>query len=347
MFPIWSPNGKRLAFLSDRALDGSNGINKNATINIWVMDADGSNARPLTALTANFSGAGNFAATDVVWSPDGNKLVYDSFRALDGSDSPAVLQLSNIWIVNADGSGSAPLTRATALHADSTRPGWSPDGSKIAFTSSRAFDGSDAPNSSSTANIWVMNPDGFGAIPLTRIDAPLAGSDNPSWSPDGTRLAFGSFRALDGSNALSNAGNVWVMNADGSGAVPLTHLSVASDSDFPRWSSDGSKLAYSSNRFLDGSDSGPSVFNVWIMNSDGSGSTPLTRLTDPDANIGQPVWMPGGTRLAFSSNGALNGGNSIIQTTNIWAVDTALSNATPLTKLTAPGTNSSSPVWQP
>src|SRR5712692_7403326 len=170
-------------------------------------------------------------------------ITFGSGRALDGSDAiNAPNQTFNIWVVNADGSWTTPLTRFTANNADSFGPVRSPDGSKIAFNSSRALDGSDAANSNVTFNIWVMNADGSGATPLTELTASSATSFVSAWSPDGSKIAFSSGRALDGSDAANSSGafNIWVVSADGSGATPLS-ASVAGGFA-PAWSPDGSKI---------------------------------------------------------------------------------------------------------
>src|SRR5262249_46721306 len=133
--------------------------------NVWVINADGSGAKPLTQLTA--------ANTSLVrWSPDGGKIAFGSFRALDGSDAPSTNFTDNIWVINADGSGVKPLTQLTAAAASSDGPVWSPDGSQITFTGLRALDGSDNVNPNFNQNIWVMNADGSNAKPLTQLTAP-------------------------------------------------------------------------------------------------------------------------------------------------------------------------------
>jgi len=126
--------------------------------------------------------------------------------------------------VNADGTGLAPLTRTTARGADSTAPQWSPDGSRIAFESSRKLDGTDALNGNATSNIWVVNADGTGLTPLTRATASGASSFTPRWSPDGSKLVFSSTLALDGTDSgnPNSVVNIWRVNAEGSGLIPLT-----------------------------------------------------------------------------------------------------------------------------
>jgi Tol biopolymer transport system component len=339
--PAWSPDGSKIAFESSRALDGSNNSNIGSIGNIWVINADGSNARPLTQLTAT----GSFRA---VWSPDGSKIAFTSGRALDGSDNAntsGASVVTNIWLMNADGSGVKPLTQLTARLSESDQPVWSPDGSKIAFTSSRALDGSN--NSNSAANIWVVNADGSGARALTQLTAREVTSLQPVWSPDGTKIAFASDRALDGSDANNFSLNIWVMNADGSGAKPLTQLTATTLSDQPVWSPDSSKIAFASSRALDGSNNfNPNqTTNIWIVNADGSGTKALTQITANGAESEQPVSSPDGSKIVFTSFRTLDGSNNqnTNDTGNIWIVNADGSSVQALTQLNANRANSENP----
>ena len=139
----------------------------------------------------------DFGSSPPVWSPDGSKFVYTSGYALDGSDAynPPV-GVQNLWVVNADGSGSTPLTKLTITNCFS--PVWSPDGSKIGYFSRRVVDGSDA--DTATSNVWVINADGSNSHPVTKLTTQYVDSENPQWSPDSTELTFDSSRALDGSD---------------------------------------------------------------------------------------------------------------------------------------------------
>jgi Tol biopolymer transport system component len=177
----WSPDGSKIGFDSPRALDGSNslntnGTNPNGTNNIWVMNTDGTNLIHLTALTAT---GGN--SLGPVWSPDGTKIGFDSSRKLDGTDNANTNSIFNTWVMNADGTSPTPLT--TLTNASSSSPVWSPDGTKIAFSSSGRLDGSDSANTNSTFNIWLMNVNGTSQIPLTTLTASAASSFVPAWQP--------------------------------------------------------------------------------------------------------------------------------------------------------------------
>ena len=168
--------------------------------------------------------------------------------------------VGDIYVMNADGSGQVNLTNNPASDAD---PAWSPDGSKIAFNSSR--DGN--------VEVYVMNADGSGLRNLTNNPA---GDLRPAWSPDGSKIAF--LRNLD----------IYVMNADGSGQVNLTNNPATDDQ--PAWSPDGSKIAFT--RSPDGAS-----FSIYVMQVDGSSITRLTTTTQDDG----AAWSPEGTKIAFSS----------------------------------------------
>jgi Tol biopolymer transport system component len=120
--PVWSPDGRKLAFVRPNASLGDP---------IYVVNADGSGLRRLTQSPA--------LDADPAWSPDGHKLAF----VRKGDDN------SEIYVMNADGSGQRNLTRNPAFDAD---PAWSPDGRKLAFVSNR--DGN--------YGVHVMNADGSG-----------------------------------------------------------------------------------------------------------------------------------------------------------------------------------------
>ena len=325
---VVSPQGN-IVFTSSRALNGSDAAN--AATNIWLTDSTGTSARALAGLS-------NASSASPAWSPNGAKIAFESFRALDGSSIG--IPAANIWVMNADGSNATPLTRLTADQISSLHSAWSPDGTKIAYDSTRVLDGRNIPGFN--VNIWVMNADGSNATPLTTLRASLASSVTPVWSPDGTRIAFTSSRALSGVDAAIPTRNVWVMNSDGTGAQPLTKLTVAASSA-PAWSPDGTKIAYVSARALDGTNNAGSP-NIWVMNADGSGSRPLTALTSIyNMSTDGPVWSPDGSKILFVSSRAPDGSDNGSAIMNIWVMNADGTGARPLTSLIT--ASSYQPTW--
>ena len=151
---------------------------------------------------------------------------------------------------------------------------------KIAFSSNR-----DDANHDTYGNyeIYVMNGDGTNPLRLTEHPA-LDG--RPSWSPDGTKIAFVSKR----DDKFDE--EIYVMNADGTQPVRLTHTGgIASIPDLsPDWSPDGSKIAFV--RKFRGRQ------NIFVMNPDG---TDIVQLTFSERVNVVPSWSPDSTQIAFSS----------------------------------------------
>jgi len=338
-----------VAFGSTGALDGSN--NTNPADNIWVAKSDGSGLMPLTRLTMSGADSG-----EPIWSPDSKKIAFVSTCALNGSDAAGTA--NNIWVINADGSGAAPLTHLTASGNTYWNLAWSPDSKKLAFASSAALDGSDALNTNAAVNVWVMNADGTAATPVTRLTVAEPDgswtSQLPVWSPDSTRLAFLSVGALDGTNALNpnRVFNIWTAKADGSSAAPLTRLSANGVSQtYPAWSPDGTKISFIAQRALDGTDapSPTNGSNLWTINADGTATTHLTSFTTNDFMF-YPVWSPDGRKLVFGSARAFDGSDAfnVNSTTNVWTINSDGTGAFAVSRLTTTGINFVLPLtWSP
>jgi len=253
--------------------------NRNGNNEIYVMNADGSNQ---TRLTNNSASDWNAA-----WSPDGTKIAFMSYRDdLDGIcdyNSGTMDCNIEIYVMNANGGNEINLTNHSAEDVSLV---WSPDGSKIAFTSKR--DGN--------AEVYVMNADGSNLTNLTNNPADDYNCFQ-SWSPDGSKIAFFSFRDdLDGicdinSGTMDCNWEIYVMNADGTDQTRLTN-NPTSDKG-ATWSPDGTKIAFRSDR------NGYPNFEIYVMNADGSNQTRLTNNSENDYDLS---WSSDGSKIVFCSD---------------------------------------------
>lgn len=196
--PSWSPDGKQIAFISFR--DGD--------VEIYVMKADGSGQRRLTRSRGEDANA--------AWSPDGSRLAFNSRR--DGNDE--------IYVMEADGSR---LQRLTASKANDQQPRWSPDGKQILFTSFRNRD--PLLRGIGDAEIVIASTDGSRKSNLTRSGF---WEGDPTWSPDGKRIAFAIRRDFGPRGTFQLA----LMNSDGSNRRTLPsvrHAGLPANNCCPAW----------------------------------------------------------------------------------------------------------------
>ncbi len=219
------------------------------------------------------------------WTPDG-RIVFSS-----GAGGKA-----DLWVVDRSGDHRVALMKTAA---DEGGAAWSPDGSQVAFHSNR--DGN--------YEIYVM-PAGGGRS--RRLTSDPAIDQAPAWSPDGRQLVFMSNRADAGFD-------IFRMNADGSGAEPLTH---GGSNGFPQYSPDGGQLALQVGR------------DVYVMSLS---SRALRRLTSEPADGLYPTWSPDGLRIAFMSG---RNGCSEIFTVRTDGTD-------PRVVVTMPNGDAVDPRWSP
>lgn len=232
--PALSPDGRRIAFASDRG----------RCCDLYVMNADGSNVvRRTTGIKAD-----NLSSP--TWSPDGRRIAFSALRngdysivVVDADDAASPEKLIgfsrgynvfpawspdgriawtsdwaaydfvfDLYVMNADGSDIKQLTSGFAFNGNILeyhQPAWSPDGTSIAFTYCH-----EQRNYCQESSIAVMNADGS----RVRVVRPASGFAHPSWSPSGRRLVF------------SDAGCLYAIKLDGS-----EMRSVVCNATSPAW----------------------------------------------------------------------------------------------------------------
>lgn len=316
----------KIAFLSGKDHKVTQNILNQAqyTYELYIMNADGSNLKQLS------SGEGYSSKGPALWSPDASKIaVLNDVLSLDGREQWKIRAEASSWspdsrkIAFADNTGiytSTPdggnekllsnnkydggATIRSALRDDyGAQPAWSPDGSKIVFSSSRFGSSSNlcmvdadggiqvrltyinctravwSPNSSTIAFIggypealYIINLKGLNNDPV-EICSGLDFSDDLVWSPDSRKIAF------SGSTTVKFAQNkeFAIYAVDAVAAAYKYQLTPKLGNNFnPDWSPDGKLIIY------EGGD------GIYIMNADGSNNTRITS----HASDCYPRWAP-------------------------------------------------------
>jgi TolB protein len=208
--PAWSPDGTKIVFTATGSLGGSG---------LWVMNGDGTGKTQLTSPNSSNNDV------NACWSPDGTRIVFQASSNF-------------LTVMNADG------TQLKSLGTFGGSPTWSPDGTRIAFANG--------------LGIGMIFADGSGK---TSITLPRVPGGPFSWSPDSTKLV------LSEPDGTSFGRSLYIVNFDGSG---LTSINNTSGGQFPSWSPDGTKIAFTTNSLAGGLAQG-----LYTINIDGTGLTKI------------------------------------------------------------------------
>ena len=281
---VLSPDGTRVAYA---VLEG-------AKSTLWVADTTGANARQLT--TEGFENI----QLGRVWSPDSKEIVYESIRT----------GTTDIWVAPVDGTKPRQLTHDVRNDYGAA---WSPDGKAIAFISDRGRQ----------TDVWVVPA--AGGVEQRVTDTAVEEETPLEWRPRSneilfaTRLGHGGVWAVDAAaggerqltpdsvhvrwfNVSPNGGEFNYVAERGSGAADLvvapmaggpsrTLVTGTGSVDAPRWSWDGTKIVFSSDR-------GGST-DVWVVDASGGAARALVKW--PGFENGA-VWNHDGSAVLFSSD---------------------------------------------
>jgi len=302
--PAWSPDGKELIFASGSFEAPEDRPSSNSML--WTVAVSSGEKRQITKLGV---------VPDAVqpnWSPHGYRVAY--WAADNGQ--------RDIWTVAADGTKPVAVTHDAAIDWS---PVWSPDGSYLYFSSDRG-------GSMNLWRVPIDEKSGEVPGHPEAITTPSAYSGPLSISRDGRHFAYA--QQLSTSNIVKagfdplketvlaqpapvTQGSRFVVSCDVSGDGEwLVFYQAAKQEDifviktdgtelrqltndiyknrYPRWSPDGKKIAFYSNR--------GGKYEVWIINRDGSGLQQVSYSSAEGAMY--PVWSPDGARLAYSDIGA-------------------------------------------
>jgi hypothetical protein len=245
-----------------------------------------------------------------VVSKDGSKIAFSVLYS--GPDLPdySYGEHEDIDVMNIDGSGQKAI--ADSYDHDYSEPGWSPDGTKIAFV-----DLDHTGQVLQSISLKVINANGGNMVTLiNNLQGPMVNSSvtaYPRFSPDGTKIVF------------SNKNDLCIVDENGSNLTQITHEPSSSKAYEPDWSPDGRKIVFTIN--------GPDGSNVYSINTDGSNLTQLTS----DGISDQPVWSPDGTKVAYHIDIVRYG-----DTSGVYIMST---NGISKVRILPSGNDSSWPVW--
>lgn len=206
------------------------------------------------------------------FSPDGMKITYQR------DFTNGLVTGSANWVINSDGTGAVQLTPAT--EGGDGRAEWAPDGKELTFR--HETDPHRVPTERSW-EIYTVKPDGSG---LKRLTTNELAEDSPTYSPDGSRIAF-TRRAATGDEFNPAPEEIWVMNSNGTQESQVTNNNFR-DTDL-QWAPVGNLVLYSSLRNGDS--------DLFVVDVTTGVETQLTS----HALVERGAWRPDGQQIVYST----------------------------------------------
>lgn len=318
--PRISPDGRLVAYVLTTIDQRQN----RRQSSVWLADAEG--GRPPRQFTTSPQ-----PSTSPRWSPDGRTLAFLSSRPADSGGGTVAAQSGTAATQSTAGASQSAPTPSSPPNAAATTPGAAATQSAAQTPASASAPGAigtattpgvpsalavaaaAGTDAAPRAQVYALSLDGGEARRLTNLKN---GVNSFQWSPDGTRLAVTtrtgpsdakppssdvrhyrntSYKFNDTGWFDDKRSHVWIVDVATGGARQLTSGEDWNDSD-PRWSPDGTRLAFVSDRTGHAFDESRNT-DVWVVNADGTGG--LTKISDHDEADNSPRWSPDGKTIAF------------------------------------------------
>jgi Tol biopolymer transport system component len=330
-----SPSNGDITFVGDDVVDFSDDLSDNGIV--YVVDPAGGEPRKLLDTCPPHPGGTRscerLGITSVDWSPDGTHITY----SLWGHNA----RRNGIYVMEIGTERVHRLSSCTDPCLDQRGVDWSPDGSRIAYAQAD-MSGCDLDDSTygGCNALYSMKSDGTERVKLATgsVSEPMS----PSWSPDGTSIAF--------SGRVGEDWFVYTTDLDGSEPTQLAADLPSPRETRPAWSPDGSSIAFitwegaapgAKPTQLDGEHGLP--FKLWWMAPDGSDRRFLADgcclIGGAGFSVQAPVWSPNGTQILLG--GGTGGSLEVID------ARTAESSDISWGKRAGPGALSGPIAWQP